>query len=504
MAGLSRFKASFVLLLMGLLAQGSHSSLAQCELDKLFADVPTTDEEFGLAVAIGGNYVAVGAPRDDDRGADAGAVYVFERVGIDWVKRTKITATDGAEFDLFGSSVGISSEWLVVGAPAEDTMAESAGAVYVFRRSGNSWTQFSKLNPINGLEDDEFGLSVSLSGDYFIAGARTDAAGNSSGSAYVYRWNGISWRLEREITPVDASEGDQFGFSVALSGDLAVIGARFDDEGGTDSGSTYLFRRSGTNWLQETKLLAMDNAIGDEFGVSVGTDGLRVIVGSRMANQGTEVSAGAAYIFHKVGANWVQQDRVTAPDAADNDQFGISVAIDGDEAIIGSWQDDDAGFSTGAMYPFVRSGNDWTLMTKVIASVPAAQDEFGFAVAIDGDYAVVGSPGDDGTGLRTGSAYLFGVGGDCNNNANPDSCDIQAGFALDFNNDGIPDECLTVGDGDSDEDGDIDLRDVARFQNCFVGVGGGIGVDCEVFDFGPDSDVDLGDYDALQPLLTGP
>ncbi len=475
---------------------------AQCEVRPLSSTGLVGDVEFGFAVDIDGETAVAGAPKDATRGPDAGAVYVSRRTGVEWSSPVRLLANDGAAFDSFGTSVSVHGNFVAVGAPAVDDAAANGGAVYIFERISSNWVRRAKLVPVTAQEDDEFGLSVAIHGDVFVTGARTDEAGTSSGSAFVYRRSGSNWIPEAQLIASDAALGDQFGLSVSISGNLIAVGARHNDDLGFDSGSAYIFRKGSAGWIQEAHLHASDGAAGDEFGISVAIDGDYVIVGARLADKGTEPNAGAAYVFRWNGGGWVQEAKLSPSDAAAGDQFGIAVGISGSHAVVGAWQDANAGRNTGAAYLFERKGLFWTERGKLMPPVPAALDEFGFSVAFGGFFAIAGVPGDDGEGTRSGSARVFGAAGDCNRNGSPDVCDILEGTALDHNNDGIPDDC--PGRGDFTLDGEVDLRDFAMLQNCFKGSATLFAPPCVICDVEPDDDVDLMDFKQFQAMFSSP
>src|SRR6185503_19688910 len=188
----------------------------------------------------------------------------------------------------------------------------------------------------------------------------------------------------------DAAAGDLFGDSVAVSGDTAVVGAIGDDDGGTSSGSAYVFVRSAGVWSQQQKLTASDALAGDEFGYSVAVSGDTAVVGARSDSDAGTFS-GSAYVFVRSAGVWSQQQKLTASDAAAGDFFGFSVAVSGDTAVVGAIFDDDAGSGSGSAYVFVRSAGVWSQQQKLTASDAAASDSFGASVAVSGDTAVVGA-----------------------------------------------------------------------------------------------------------------
>ena len=214
---------------------------------------------------------------------------------------------------------------------------------------------------------------------------------------------------QAKLTASDATAGDRFGFSVSIDGNTAVVGALLHDDDGLSSGSAYVFVRSAGIWTQQAKLTASDAAANDLFGISVAIDGDTAVIGAS-GDRDAGFNTGSAYVFVRSGTSWTQQAKLTAGDAAADDTFGFSVSIDGDTAVVGAPFDDDAGNFSGSAYVFVRSGTSWTQQAKLTASDAAAGDLFGFSVSIDGDTAVVGVLLDDDAGTSSGSAYVFGLG----------------------------------------------------------------------------------------------
>ncbi len=258
---------------------------------------------------------------------------------------------------------------------------------------------------------DEFGAAISVSGPVAMVGAPLDGDyGTDYGAAYSYRFDGASWNFEDKVTPDDAGERDSFGVSVAVSGDVAVVGANFDDDGGTDSGSAYVFEFDGRTWVQVAKLRSSDLMAYDNFGISVGIDGDVVVVGANLAGAD---NFGAAYVFVKPRKGWrnmTETAKLTASDAEAMDELGISVAVSGDVVVVGTQFETSGGPGAGAVYAFERPERGWTDMTetaKLTASDAAEQDRFGYSVSVGGPVVVVGAWGDDDRGDTTGSIYVF-------------------------------------------------------------------------------------------------
>jgi len=370
---------------------------AQVQTAKLLASDGATSHSFGSSVSISGDTAVVGADR-------SGSAYVFVRNGTAWTQSVKLLASDGAGSDYFGESVSISGDTVVVGAPHNNEKGTNSGSAYVFVGNGAAWTQTAKLVASDGAASGSFGCSVSISGDTAVVGAlHDDDKGSSSGSAYVFVGNDTEWTQVAKLVASDGAAADQFGGSVSISGDTAVVGACGDDDKGGDSGSAYVFVRSGTAWTQTAKLVASDGAASGSFGCSVSISGDTAVVGGVGDNDDGDYS-GSAYVFVGSGDVWTQTAKLKASDGAANDRFGQSVSISGDTVVVGAHHDDDI---SGSAYVFVRNGTAWTQTAKLVASDGAAFDVFGCSLSISGDTAVVGAFGDDDMGSGSGSAYIY-------------------------------------------------------------------------------------------------
>ncbi len=309
-----------------------------------------------------------------------------------------------------GHSAAISGDYAIVGTAYDSEGGSNAGAAFIYERTGaDSWDTGVKIMASDADSGDYFGKSVAMSGDYAIVGAPSEPYGPGAGAAYIYKRTGSnSWDSGTNIMPVDLAVRDAFGFSVAISGDYAIVGAYQEDEGGSNAGAAYIFQRTGPNtWDSGTKIMAADADAGEEFGKSVAISGNYAIVGAHLEDEGGS-SAGAAYIFQRTGPNtWDSGTKIMAADAEANDWFGSSVAISGNYAVVGASQEDEGEYSAGAVYVFVRSGeNSWDSVTKIIAPDAYASGWLGQSVAINDDYIVaVGR-----------SAYIF-------NKTGPDTWD---------------------------------------------------------------------------------
>ncbi|MCH8344693.1 MAG: FG-GAP repeat protein [Planctomycetes bacterium] len=287
------------------------------QVAKLTASDAAASDHFGTSVSLSGDFAIVGASLDSDNGSWVGAAYVFYRNqdGNDqWGQVAKLTASDGATFDYFGVSVSISGATAIVGAMADDDNGGVSGSAYIFVKPPSGWTNMTqtvKLTASDGAMFDLFGVSVAISLDTAIVGAYGDTTGQS-GSAYVFvepadGWDSVPSLLHEtaKLTAFDGAPGDQFGISVSISGDGATVGARFNDDDGFRSGSAYVFLKPPSGWQntnqENAKLTASDAAQRDQFGDSISISGDIAIVGAHFNDDDDNGNnSGSAYIFEGV------------------------------------------------------------------------------------------------------------------------------------------------------------------------------------------------------------
>jgi len=332
-------------------------------------------------------------------GVDEGLQRAFERAtqhplaaGPAWMQQQEIIATDGGAYDGFGSSVSVSGNTAVIGAPGKN----ARGAAYVFVQSGGVWSLQQELTASDGASDDQFGLCVSVSGDTAVIGASQKPVGSNTaqGAAYVFvRSDGV-WTEQQELTALFGAAGDQFGWSVSVSGNTAVIGA---PGAGSFQGAAHVFVLNGGGWAEQQELAASDGAAGDSFGWSVSVSGDAAVIGAPGPREG------AAYVFVQNAGSWSQQQELAASDAAKSSGFGGSVSVSGDTAVIGA-QGGDGGL--GAAYVFVQNAGTWSQQQELTADNGAADDYLGSAVSVSGDTVAVKAYGDAEAGIP-GAACLF-------------------------------------------------------------------------------------------------
>ncbi len=417
----------------GLMTFGLIAGPAQAvaEVAKLTASDAAQADEFGSSVSVSGDVAVVGARLDDDAGYSSGAAYVYRFDGNDWLEEAKLTASDAAANDEFGSTVSVNGDVVVVGAIGNDDAGSNSGSAYVFVKPPAGWgdmTQTAKLTASDAAAADLLGRSVSVSADVVVVGAPVESSGR--GAAYVFVKPPAGWGDMTQTAKLTASDGqggipsgDRFGTSVSVSGDVVVVGASGQEDGvgpyeAGDFGAAYVFVKPTAGWgdmTQTAKLIHSYRSAGHRLGWSVSVSGDVVVAGA------PGVFAGFADVFVKPTAGWgdmTQTAMLTASERAAYDSLGSTVSVSGDVVVVGAPYDDDAcpedplNCNSGSAYVFVKPPGGWVRMTetrKLTASDAATNDWLGSSVSVSGDVAVVGAPGDDDAGSASGAAYVFGL-----------------------------------------------------------------------------------------------
>ncbi len=359
----------------------------------------------GLNMAISGTYTVTYSATDADD--NIGTASRLVRV-TPWPQQAKLLASDAQTQDQFGGSIAVSGDGntLIVGAPYEDSPDSGVGAAYIFTRSATGWSEQQKIQASVKHASDFFGHCVSISedGNTVIVGAHlNDDGGTDSGSAYIFTWSGTTWSEQQKIQASDKLGGDYFGYAVAISsdGNTAIVGA-YRANGGT--GAAYIFTHSGTDWSEQAKIQSANPQANAYFGgvISISNDGNTVIVSENARDilrydGRTLVDSGAAYIFTRSGTDWSQAELLRAGlyDPSAYDYFGSSVSISGDgNTAIVGAYRDNS--RTGAAYIFTRSGTSWSEQAKIVGANMASQPYFGYTVSIsdDGNTVVVAAYAD--------------------------------------------------------------------------------------------------------------
>lgn len=475
-----------------------HSRLGASGVDVQQAYIKASNsinsQRFGYYLSLSGDTLAVGSPYEgscakgingdqlDRLCPSAGAVYVFTRSGTTWTQQAYIKASNTQGNDFFGYSISLSGDTLAVGAYGEDSNStgingdetnnslSNAGAVYVFTRSGTTWSQQAYIKGSNSGSKDQFGLSVSLDRDTLAVGAygegsnatgvdgnQWDNSAGNSGAAYVFTRSGSTWSQQAYIKASNTDDLDHFSSSIAVSGDTLAVGAYYEcsnatgingnqsDNSHCESGAVYVFTRSGTTWSQQAYIKASNSEDGDLFGETISLDGDNLAVGAineRSSATGingdqadnSKPGSGAVYLFTRSGSTWSQQAYIKASNTGVSDIFGSSLSLSGDTLAVGAYnetsnasglngdQSNNSELVAGAVYLFTRSGTTWSQEKYIKSSNTNSYNSFGHSVSLTSNILAVGSPGESSpsTGVNgdqsgtsqseSGAAYIFSSG----------------------------------------------------------------------------------------------
>jgi len=330
------------------------------QYQKITASDGQTNDFFAITVTISGNYVFATSLLGSSN-SYAGKVYVFFNDEGTWIETAILIASDGEAYDFFGTSMSISDDYAIISAYGDDDSGSESGSAYIFHNNEGTWIETTKLTASNGNENDRFGISVGISNDYAIIGADGSAnnSGANSGTAYIFYNNLENWEQTQQIESLDAVLGDQFGGSVSISGEYTAIGAEYKSDDGTWSGAAYVFRNNSGTWEQNIKLTASDAGAQKHFGSSINISDDTLIVGSDGNISFTPYIAGSAYIFKNILESWQEMAVLQASDIANRDQFGYVVDFSDDFAFVGSPRSDTNYEDAGAVYvyhfPFVNN-----------------------------------------------------------------------------------------------------------------------------------------------------
>jgi hypothetical protein len=318
---------------------------------KLLASDGSENELFGYNVDMEGEYIVVGCPWDDDAGEKSGAAFVYKREGGAWIEQAKLRADDASEDDRFGIDLKISAETVVVGAFFDDVVGDRSGSAYVFVREGTTWYQQAKLLPSDGATDDWFGVTLSLSdNDVAITARRHDELGGNSGAVYVFNRDGNTWTEQAKITAIDGGPGEEFG-TPCISGNILIIGKHQDDETARNAGAFYFYYRDNDVWNLQAKYTASDGNGDDFFGSTIDMTTSYLVVGAYLDDMAGE-NAGSVYVFKREGLSCYQIAKLTSSNIAIGDYFGMKISLDGTKIVIGSRNQDTNGANAGAAYVF--------------------------------------------------------------------------------------------------------------------------------------------------------
>lgn len=400
-------------------AQTFTLSFGYLQTDKIQGSDIEGGDEFGQSVSVSGDYMVIGAPYHDENGTNSGAAYVFARDGNgNWSQQTKLLPSDIVASDYFGNGVSIDGDYIAVSAPGHGT----AGAAYIFYRSGSTWPQQDKVVPSEGSPSGNINFggdtsrgSIDLNDNWLIVGAQ----GNIS--AYTYKRAITTWSEQDRINNTSLASSAKFGHAVGLHPTgYAAVGAHQDEAGSTtDAGAVYVYTRSGSTFTERVKLTSSSPSTSDWLGYSVDVDYLdfknswMIIAGAPRDDESGVSDCGAVYIWDGVGGGWNFRTRVVASDYTSGARFGHSVELDtaNNRFVVGAPYHTEDGIYGGKIYVFTYEYNGNTIsVTEETAFSPddlQANDYFGWSASVDGDTVVVGATGEDDEGSNAGSAYIL-------------------------------------------------------------------------------------------------
>jgi len=388
---------------------------------KLTNDDGEEDDHLGKSAAIYGNICAVGAPNASFNGTNSGVVKIYSTSndGLTWGLVTTIYPDDEDSGMYFGYDVDIYDEYLVVGAYGDDTLDSNAGAIYVFKTNNTGWStwyQVSKLTGDDSEAGDQYGHSVSIYGNKIIVGARyNDEIGSNAGAVYTYIRSGDDITFKEKITVSGGNSGDYFGFSLSVREDMLIVGAYGVDDNGSTSGAVYIYRTTndGNNWYFKQKLVASDGEAGMRYGSSVDINNKYAVVGSYLNE-----SKGSIYVYKTEdnGESWGSEIKLRPTDIETNDQFGRAVTMYSNKILASAGGHDLISENAGAVYLYetLDTGSSWTQKNKIVAQDVKEDQYFSFGppftVSIGEKYAVIGAyrEGED-TAPSSGAAYILNV-----------------------------------------------------------------------------------------------
>jgi len=376
----------------------------------LLAGDPANVDRFGSAVAVDQSTgtIVVGSQRDDNaQGSDAGAVYVFTGSGATWSQQAKLIGATVTTSSWYGYSVDIDDDTILVGARRAVVGGASSGAAYVHVRSAGMWSEQARLSAPAGALNDAFGWSVAIDGDTAVAGAPFDDYGatTDAGSAYVFVRSAGAWSLQGSLLPAVPQTGDLFGTAVDVVGDRVLVGAANDDTPvAVNSGAGYVFDRNAGIWSLTALLYGAtwSDQNGDQGGSAVALSVFGATVGAPVDQTDAGIGAGTLSHFDDIGGTWGERQRITSGNIGSNVQFGISVAVDADTAVVGArYLGSDTCYGCGAAFVYHRSAGQWQLASTLRAAPLKNDAFFGSSVAVAGDQILVGAPNDGSFGLGT-------------------------------------------------------------------------------------------------------
>ena len=386
----------------------------------LIPSAPAEGDEYGWSAVVDDDIIAVGAPYHDDVADDAGAVFIFERNGDEWVEAAKLLPPFGEADGWFGRWLALDDGRLLIGAPYEDVTPATGGdpiidtgAAYIYERLGGEWRRTATLLPEPLVPGASFGWSVAIDGDRLAVSAWADIVDEEqAGAVYVYREEKGQWRLEARVVPPEPQPAHQFGRDIELEENVLIVGAPGDDGEEPDQGAVFVYHQYDFDWNYTGKFIAPDGGEGDGLGTQVAM-ALPWFAAGAHGHDEDGWDAGVVYLW-RLDEYWSLHTRLIPSDLAVGDWFGYSPALEGDRLVVGSPHrpDPETGvYRTGAAYLFELVDDEWTergVLGPVDPALAGEKAEFGWAADIHGDTIVIGSwLADAQAGEDAGAAAAF-------------------------------------------------------------------------------------------------
>ena len=367
---------------------------AQYNEQKIHPQNGNVTDFFGRSVGMSGDFAIIGAWGDDEIAPNSGAAYIYFNNEGTWEEHSKLLVSNADLNGKFASRVDIYGDF-AIGSTTQYN--NDRGAVYVFQNNEGTWEEQAFIEKPDVPAMSMFGYSISIDGNNIIVGMRTyNSSVGLPGAAFIYNFNGTDWEQTAELIPNEAVVGDWVGVSSYIAGDYAIVGAHGTDDG---EGAAYIYKNINDTWTKIIRLKASDPAEDNYFGSRTVISDNYAMVGAYRNNNGK----GAVYIFENNNDTWEQTQKIVAPDASNNDSFGYGIDFYDDMLIIGAFSE---GLS-GSAYVYKNIDGEWTYFEKIIPSDGAENDDFGRSLAISGDNFIIGAQWCDIFGINSGAAYLY-------------------------------------------------------------------------------------------------
>ena len=377
---------------------------------KIYPDDPRNGVFFGRFVDLNQDNAFISAYLDFENGTASGSLYVFDLKHNKFEQSSKLFPDDGAVEDYFSFSISSYGEYLISGAHHDSDLGASSGSVYILKKINGNWDFYQKIIPSDGKEADEFGNTVAMFGDFAVSCAYLDDdKGTNSGCVYILELVDNNWEITSKIYASDPEAQALFGLTLDINKTDLIVGAPYYNGSKTDIGKAYIFSYNGTEWVETVSLLPDELDDLDQFGVTVKiTDNYAFVAAIKDDDKGE--NAGAVYIFSKnKEQNWDFNQKISAPDGASGDGFGVAIEANDTILFVGSYFDDDNGTNSGSVYVYKRNDNNWDFSKKITPTDGDESDAFGSSLSFNENGLLVGAFSDDDNGFFSGAAYYFSL-----------------------------------------------------------------------------------------------